>query len=188
MGRKSTVAEKLSAHIDRRGPDECWPWTGLCITQGYGQFMASGVKQYAHRAALEAALGRPLVAGGMACHHCDNPPCCNPAHLYEGNAQTNSDDMHARGRAVPVLGVERPDVTRRWIATLREQGHEAASVMSDEYAGWMAQMNADSAAVISRFVARVEAGECVDTETHWLDSVAAFVPSDKAEREWGLVA
>lgn len=36
---------------------------------------------------------------GMVCHTCDNPPCCNPAHLYLGTAQTNVQDMIDRGRA-----------------------------------------------------------------------------------------
>lgn len=36
----------------------------------------------------------------MACHHCDNPICVNPVHLYVGTAQTNVDDMDRRGRRV----------------------------------------------------------------------------------------
>jgi hypothetical protein len=51
----------------------------------------------AHRVAWALANG-PIPDGAMICHHCDNPPCCNPAHLYAGNAQTNADDKVARGR------------------------------------------------------------------------------------------
>jgi hypothetical protein len=32
-------------------------------------------------------------------HLCDNPPCCNPAHLHLGDQKINADERHARGRA-----------------------------------------------------------------------------------------
>lgn len=51
----------------------------------------------AHRAALAAKLGRPVE--GHALHHCDTPPCIEPAHLYEGSPQDNADDRVERGRA-----------------------------------------------------------------------------------------
>jgi hypothetical protein len=31
-------------------------------------------------------------------HHCDNPPCINPDHLYIGTKKDNTQDMTARGR------------------------------------------------------------------------------------------
>ena len=51
----------------------------------------------AHRLAWEAANG-PIPAGLLVLHHCDNPPCCNPAHLYVGTAKDNARDCKARGR------------------------------------------------------------------------------------------
>ena len=81
--------------VDRSaGPGACWPWTGPRHSAGYGLFR----RQYAHRLALESALGRPLGSGMEACHSCDNPPCCNPAHLFEGTHQDNVRDMAAKGR------------------------------------------------------------------------------------------
>jgi hypothetical protein len=51
----------------------------------------------ASRFALELD-GRPVGPNQMACHHCDNPRCVNPAHLYVGDAKTNAMDMVRRGR------------------------------------------------------------------------------------------
>ena len=81
-------------------PDECWLWLAATNRGGYGRFtLRSGSQKCfsAHRIALAILSGeqRPL----LAMHSCDNPPCCNPAHLSWGTVQDNSDDMVARGRA-----------------------------------------------------------------------------------------
>lgn len=53
--------------------------------------------QYAHRRAFELTHG-PLEAGVHVLHACDNPPCCNPAHLFPGDQTLNMRDMVAKGR------------------------------------------------------------------------------------------
>lgn len=96
-----TDEDRFWTKTDKRGDDECWPWLGSCHPKGHGYHSVDGKVTYAHRYALELHLGRKLVPGAMACHHCDNPPCVNPAHIYEGTAQSNVDDMWRRGRANP---------------------------------------------------------------------------------------
>ncbi len=83
------------SHVDTSGGMfACWPWQASRNASGYGHFDHSG----AHRFALQLALGRPLGEGMEACHTCDNPPCCNPAHLFEGTHQDNVDDRNVKGR------------------------------------------------------------------------------------------
>lgn len=78
----------------------CWPWTGaLNPKTGYGNAWMGAKCGAAHRFSLEFALGRPLGEGMQACHHCDNRPCCNPAHLYEGTRLQNMRDAIDRGRS-----------------------------------------------------------------------------------------
>jgi hypothetical protein len=91
------MAERFDLYIAKGSPDECWPWTGGCDPDGYGIYWSSGLhrKVRAHRFAFYLAYGWWPT---FVCHHCDNPPCCNPACLFAGDAQTNHDDMAAKGR------------------------------------------------------------------------------------------
>ena len=50
------------------------------------------------RVLLEEKLGRPIRSGFVVMHSCDNPPCCNPAHLEEGTQGDNIRQAKARGR------------------------------------------------------------------------------------------
>jgi len=85
--------------VDRTGgPEACWPWQGGCDPKGYGHVRAERVNDLAHRVAYTLTHGAP-GEGLWVLHHCDNPPCCNPAHLYAGSPGQNSADMVARGRA-----------------------------------------------------------------------------------------
>lgn len=85
--------DRLWAGIDKRGPDECWPWTRSCSKGGYGQLWVSGTVQYVHRLVVEAPAGSEVL------HSCDNPPCCNPAHLTVGTHAANMADHRRKGRA-----------------------------------------------------------------------------------------
>jgi hypothetical protein len=80
--------------------DECWPWTGQTVTGGYGRLGWQGRREIAHRVAWELFEG-PIPEGQWVLHHCDNPPCCNPLHLYAGTQRQNIHDAIARGRFSP---------------------------------------------------------------------------------------
>jgi hypothetical protein len=94
------MSERFWSKVDRRGPDECWPWVGARLESGYGRFKLSNQRKLvpAHRFAWELENG-DWPEGMFACHHCDNPWCVNPRHVFPGTPLDNMRDMHAKGRA-----------------------------------------------------------------------------------------
>lgn len=105
MGRPS-IEDRFWAKVDRRGPDECWPWNGHRQTRrGYGRvFWYGNGRRFsgaAHRLSWEIANGRDWPVGLVARHSCDNPPCVNPAHITPGTVAENNRDIVERGRRAP---------------------------------------------------------------------------------------
>lgn len=81
------------SRVERGGPDDCWPWKEYIGRAGYGTVKWIGKVSRAHRIAYLLANG-PYSDDLFICHRCDNPPCCNPAHLYAGSP---ADNMRDRG-------------------------------------------------------------------------------------------
>lgn len=95
-------AERLWARVQINNADECWPWSGHRNEFGYGHLRVNGRTQKAHRVAYALTNG-DIRSDQVVMHRCDNPPCCNPAHLRLGTVSENNADRHAKGRSsIPV--------------------------------------------------------------------------------------
>lgn len=91
--------------VDVRSQDECWLWLESVDYDGYGLVYTKRedggrTTIRAHAVAFTFANKRRPEQGMKVCHSCDNPPCCNPRHLWEGTQQDNMDDMVRKGRRV----------------------------------------------------------------------------------------
>lgn len=74
----------------------CWSWIGALDKCGYGKVSFMD-EQLAHRASWRLHFG-PIAPGMLVCHHCDNPKCVNPAHLFLGTQVDNMRDMRIKHR------------------------------------------------------------------------------------------
>ena len=81
----------------------CWGWTGRRAAFGYGLLTLYEREYRAHRVSWALENGE-IPRGIFICHRCDNPPCCNPAHLYAGTPAENMRDKVERGRCNAVRG------------------------------------------------------------------------------------
>jgi hypothetical protein len=80
---------------------DCWIWYGDRTKQGYGTYSVKVNGKWqtigVHRISYELYYGS-ISDGLFVCHHCDNPPCLNPEHLFLGTAKDNVQDMLHKGR------------------------------------------------------------------------------------------
>src|SRR5262245_56068801 len=96
-----TVEERFWRKVERGDASVCWPWKAA-RSSGYGVLRVAGRNIRANRLAWELTHG-PVPPGLWVLHRCDNPPCCNPAHLFLGSNEDNVRDMQSKGRARPPL-------------------------------------------------------------------------------------
>lgn len=92
------LEERFWKKVDKSaGPDECWPWMAARLPRGYGITSINRKNRLSHRVAYALTHG-DVPTGFFVCHSCDNPPCCNPSHLWVGTQMDNMKDMSRKSR------------------------------------------------------------------------------------------
>jgi len=98
MSRKLNWNRELLKQRTTLTPSGCWEWSGAKRHGvGYGVVQADGKFLYTHRLAYMICIG-DIPPKRIVCHRCDNPPCCNPDHLFLGTHKDNWRDMMMKGR------------------------------------------------------------------------------------------
>ena len=105
LPERCPMERRIWSRVDQSGgPEACWPWTGSIGAGGYGRTsMKTPVGRSAHRAVWFFVNG-PIPDRMDILHRCDNPPCCNPNHLFPGTHQDNMIDCEMKGRRFHAAG------------------------------------------------------------------------------------
>lgn len=97
-----TLQEYYDQRVIKYSEDDCWMFTTSGDKNGYPQVIGSkhcaqlGLTR-AHQVAYVLYKGQ-IPKGLIVCHHCDNPFCVNPNHLFVGTINDNNQDMVSKGR------------------------------------------------------------------------------------------
>lgn len=100
---KLTAEQAFWAYAVPGNEGECWQWQGPTGARGYGLLIHNGQRYQAHRFSYELHYGA-IPEGLFVCHHCDNPPCSNPTHLFAGSHSDNMADMVSKNRSRSPIG------------------------------------------------------------------------------------
>lgn len=95
MGQPQSIEERFWSKVEKT--EACWNWVGATSRRGYGAMNIDNRTLQTHRVVYELTYGT-IPAGLCVCHHCDNPRCVRPDHLFLGTHADNMHDMVRKGR------------------------------------------------------------------------------------------
>lgn len=140
----------------------CWEWQGCRRERGYAvaHYRYLGRNLSPHRFVM-LALGYD-IEWLVVCHHCDNPPCINPAHLFIGTHTDNVRDCMAKGRFI------NPPVTD-WPARMKDHPHHWQKISASDVPTIRARLASGEklAAVAADYGVSFQAVSKIRTGTRW---------------------
>ena len=113
---RKTISTQFNGKFSKE-ESGCWIWSGTRNQRGYGQLLIGGRKGHwtaAHRVSMHLYQGFDLESPLLVCHHCDNPPCVNPEHLFIGTQSDNTIDRERKGRGRDSRGENGPRAKLTW--------------------------------------------------------------------------
>lgn len=116
----NTAREYIASRIVSDASSGCWIWQGWKSKRGYGRCRIFGSAWTVSRLSF-VAHGGVLLRHEFACHRCDNPPCCNPAHLFSGTSSDNAADKVAKQRQVKGTSVNTAKLNEEKTARMRAE-------------------------------------------------------------------
>ena len=126
MSATPSIEERFWPKVDKG--DGCWEWNASRYPEGYGQFTIRGKPVKAHRVSWFLAHGEWPTQHVL--HHCDNPPCVRPDHLFEGSHADNMRDAASKGK---IIGFQK-GVAHPWARKLTPEQVEEIRSSTDKRA------------------------------------------------------
>ncbi len=139
-----SIVRRFWEHVKPGEETDCWPWLSEGeIPKGYGKLFCrrpDGSRYVLRGHRISYLLHKGAIPDGLVVRHaCDNPPCCNPAHLLIGTKADNARDMVERGRSNKPAGMRHPrrvlsetqvaEIRRRYV-TMRQLAQEYGVAIS----------------------------------------------------------
>lgn len=115
--------------VRKGGAEDCWGWLAARAGRmGYGYITVryeDGKLRTAsaHRVVWQMSFGA-IPAGLCVLHHCDNPECVNPSHLFLGTHKDNSQDARGKGRLMNGENNGQSKLQERDVCLIRERVRE----------------------------------------------------------------
>jgi len=166
-----TLEERFFSKVVQTSPDQCWEWVGVSDNRDRPVFWLKGRNHPAPRVAWLIAHGT-WPEGNCVCHHCDNPRCTNPGHLFLGSHADNMRDKMQKGRWSN--GAERG---RHWMRLHPERIRRGAqchnTVLTPEIVQFIRALSAPGEASNRDIACQVEAQFGVKISRHTVRDIAA---------------
>lgn len=128
--REGTFAERFWRKVQKT--KTCWEWIGYRDRDGYGRVCS----RRANKVSWEMHNG-PIPDGMFVLHHCDNPPCVRPDHLFLGTNRDNVDDMMRKNRQLCGAKSGRSKLSDEQVKTIRQRftnGSASVALLAREFA------------------------------------------------------
>lgn len=99
-GKTTPLETRFWRKVSKGDDASCWEWQGHRLRSGYGWVNTPiGSRTASRVSAYLSGLLDDLASPLHVLHRCDNPSCCNPAHLFVGTNIDNIADRTAKGRS-----------------------------------------------------------------------------------------
>lgn len=135
---KETITKRLYGNIQKDETTDCWVWLGSKNQKGYGRLHlrenGKRIQLATHRLSYTLEYGTDPNEL-LVCHHCDNPSCINPEHLFLGTIKDNNNDAFKKKRN-QVIGLKNRVLTEEQVREIKKELQKNNNASLSKIGSW----------------------------------------------------